>query len=122
VLGQPLWWYATGTPAKATVRECHDPGRKPLVCNGTWTLPDGGEHHGRIAGAGRGDIGKTVGVRATTSHAATFTLRLVYAPVLVLLVAGLLACGGYRQRARAPKRPRRDARPAGPGGGADPSS
>lgn len=97
-LARPLWWYATGTPAKATVERCHDPGRRPLVCTGTWTLPDGTEHRGRIAGAGKGDTGKTMRVRASASDAATFTLRLFYGPVLVLLVALVFGYVTYRQR------------------------
>lgn len=96
VLARPLWWYATGTPTKAAVERCDDPGRRPLVCSGTWTLPDGTGHHGRIAGAGEGDEGKTVPVRASASHAATFSPRLVYGPALVLLVAAIFGYWSMR--------------------------
>ncbi|WP_433229357.1 hypothetical protein [Actinomadura formosensis] len=115
VLARPLWWYATGTPTKAAVERCDDPGRRPLVCGGTWTLPDGTEHHGRIAGAGEGDEGKTVPVRASASHAATFSLRLVYGPVLVLLVAAFFGYVSYRQRAVARKNAGGNTRADAPG-------
>jgi hypothetical protein len=108
-LTRPLWWYATGTPAKATVERCDDPGRRPLVCTGTWTLPDGTRHRGKIAGAGKGDVRETVRVRASASHAATFTLRLLYGPVLVLLVAAVFGYVTYRQRPSARKGARRGA-------------
>lgn len=100
-LMQPLWWYATGTSAKAVVERCVDPGRRPLSCSGRWTLPDGGNHRGKIAGAGDGDVGDTVQVRASTSHAAKLTVRLLYGPLLLLLVGALLAYTTYRQRSRA---------------------
>ncbi|MFA1550836.1 hypothetical protein [Actinomadura chokoriensis] len=98
---RPLWWYTTGTPAKAKVERCHDPGKGPLTCSGTWTLPGGAEHRGGIAGAGKSDVGEIVEVRASASHAATLTLRLAYAPVLFLLVAALLGYVTYRQRSGA---------------------
>lgn len=126
LLARPLWWYATGTSTKAAVERCDDPGRRPLVCSGTWALPDGTEHHGRIAGAEEDDEGKTVPVRASASHAATLSLRLVYGPALVLLVGALFGYVSHRQRTVARKdaggnarADAPDARPAGTGPGQD---
>ncbi|TDB83733.1 hypothetical protein E1264_27305 [Actinomadura sp. KC216] len=100
-LSQPLWWYATGTSTKAVVERCVDPGRQPLSCTGRWTLPNGREARGKVAGAGNGDVGRTVQVRASTSHAAKLTLRLISGPLIMLLVITVLAYTSYRQRTRA---------------------
>ncbi|GAA1873176.1 HPP family protein [Actinomadura bangladeshensis] len=123
-LGRPLWWYATGTPTTATVEDCGaDQGSRNTVCWGDWALPDGVKGHGTIAGAGEGDVGKTLEVRASETHAATFTFRLVYPPVIIVL---LFAGGGYLvHRERVSKRKKAaGARAAGtgPGPGPDPSS
>ncbi|QKW33609.1 hypothetical protein HUT06_05835 [Actinomadura sp. NAK00032] len=110
-LVHPLWWYATGTSTTATVEHCGYPsgGGRNTICSGKWTLPDGAGGQGRIAGAGKGDVGKAVEVRASASHAAILNLRLVYGPVIVLFLAVLFAYVGYRQRRAA-----RDRAPAGP--------
>ncbi|MFI0410726.1 hypothetical protein [Actinomadura sp. 3N508] len=96
-LARPLWWYATGTSTTAVVERCVDPGREQLQCAGRWTLPDGENVRGDVAGAGRGDVGQSVKVRATTSHAAKLTLRLLYGPLLMLLVIAVLGYTSYRQ-------------------------
>ena len=92
-LGRPLWWYATGASTTATVKDCGPgQGSRNTVCWGDWTLPDGFQGHGTIAGTGEGDVGENVGVHASRTHAATFTFRLVYPPVIIGL---LFAGGGY---------------------------
>ncbi|MFA1537734.1 hypothetical protein [Actinomadura monticuli] len=104
-MGRPLWWYATGAATTATVEDCGpERGSRNTVCRGDWTLPDGTTGHGKIAGAGEGDAGKTVEVRVSETHAATFTFRLILPPAIIVL---LFAGGGYLfHRDRAARRKR----------------
>lgn len=101
LLSQPLWWYVTGTSTTATVERCGQqrPSRGSLVCHGRWMLPDG-HGQGKIVGPGRGDVGRQVTVRASRSHAAAFTARLVVGPAVILLLVAGTAYTGYRQWVR----------------------
>ncbi|GAA1807295.1 hypothetical protein [Actinomadura chokoriensis] len=99
-LSRPLWWYATGTSATATVEGCgHSSTSRNRVCWGEWTLPGGGRGHGRITGAGEDDVGDTVEVRASATHAVTLTFGLVASPLVLFFFASGSGYGVYRRRA-----------------------
>ncbi|HET6949766.1 MAG TPA: DUF2510 domain-containing protein [Acidimicrobiales bacterium] len=81
----------SGTPAEATVTECHRVTRRSTVCNGTWTVGDlaagGTVVQGTIEGANRDDVGETLDVRVSGDRAYTRSLRL---PVVLIGFAAVL--------------------------------
>jgi hypothetical protein len=102
-----------GTPAEATVTECHRRARS-YACTGTWVaggdLTEGGRVvTGTIEGADRGDVGRTLDVRLSGGRAYTRSLRLP----LILIGVGVAIAGlaAWQFRTSAPKPPALDGPP-----------
>jgi hypothetical protein len=110
-----------GTPAEATVTECHRQ-RRSTTCTGTWVvggeLTEGGQlRSGTIEGADSGDIGKTLAVRLSGNRAYTTSLRLPLILIGIGAVAMALAVWQHRSHPARPRpyqAPPSAARPAGP--------
>lgn len=85
-------------------------GGSSTVCHGTWRTADGATHGGTVEGAGRGDEGADVPVRALGGAAEVadplgLVIELVLEGVLVLgssALAVAVALGRRRRRALAP--------------------
>ena len=82
----------SGTPARATVTECHNGGfrNRTDVCTGTWVaggslLDNGRVVLGTIEGASDDDVGKTLDVRLSGDTAYTRSYRVA---VILLAIGG----------------------------------
>ncbi|MCP2343643.1 hypothetical protein FHU30_009042 [Actinomadura rupiterrae] len=101
-IARPAWWYANGASTRATVDECwRHAGRfgHSTRCSGHWAATGRESGQGRVYGATRDDLGKTVPVRATQDRAVVPGIRLLLPPIALLVLLGLLGFGGYRKRA-----------------------